>query len=117
MEVASLSSLPVGVLAWNSPDPTCTVIVKATFDLGQDGYARLSPNQLPLSLDVPSRHGGEGIDYASDFAPRKRGVDVLVLGHARAAAAAQSIALSVTLGSMALHLHAMSETPSDHIPR
>ena len=115
MEVAALSPLPVGLLAWSSPDPTHTVIVKATYAFAGSGHTQPSATQLPMSLDVASRHGGGGLDYASDFAPQKRGVDVLIVGHARAATPSRTIPLRVAVGSLDLRLYAVSEQPSDAI--
>jgi hypothetical protein len=72
--------LPVGVLRWNAPAPTLTVIVKVTLTFGPTcetvddaAWAELAPEQTPLAIALPT-----------DFVPFKRRADVLLTGHAYA---------------------------------
>ena len=88
LRVARLCPLPIGVLAWRAPEPTLTVVVKATFLLGADGKSTLAAEQEPLWLDRPIAGGSFGdLDRACDFVPPKARVDVLLTGHAYAEAA------------------------------
>src|SRR5689334_2538085 len=82
MDVVSLCPLPVGIFAWESPDPLLTVVVKATFTLDRDGDAVLAEEQQPLTLDRPSEIDPSELVEASDFAPWKALADILVVGHA-----------------------------------
>ena len=97
MEIASLAALPVGVLSWNSPDPSMTIIVKGTFALDRDGLLPFAEEQQPLSLDRPGTGAGE-LYVASDFAPRKQGVDLLVVGHIRSQKPTREFPFSLTVG-------------------
>ncbi len=124
MEVASLSPVPVGVLTWSSPDPLVTVIVKATFDVEADGSVSLVPDQPPMSLDRASRDDDDrhieipGVElfYASDFAPCKAAVDVLVVGHARSRAPTHVFPLRLAVGALDLALVAVTDTPTTRAP-
>jgi hypothetical protein len=112
MKVATLSPLPVGLLAWNSPDPTYTVVVKATFTIAADGRAMLAPQQEPLSLD---RIGIEELYYGSDFAPRKGATDLFIVGHAHTALASSVIPLGLSAPGFSLRLHAVNDTAAKKI--
>jgi hypothetical protein len=86
MDVTALCPLAVGVVRWRAPEPSLTVVVKATYALDRDGQARLAAVQEPLRADRPDPRSGAGeLARAFDFAPTKPGVDVFVVGHARAA--------------------------------
>jgi hypothetical protein len=97
VEIASLAALPVGVLSWNSPDPSMTIIVKGTFALDRDGLLPFAEEQQPLSLDRPGTGAGE-LYVASDFAPRKQSVDLLVVGHVRSQEPTREFPFSLTVG-------------------
>jgi hypothetical protein len=123
MEVASLSPVPVGVLTWNSPDPCVTIIVKATFDIEPDGSVSLVPDQPPMSLDQATpEEGGRDLElhgaelfYGTDFAPKKAGVDVLAVGHARAPRAGGQIPFRLRVGDLDLDLVATTDEPSREV--
>ncbi len=83
--------LPVGVVAWNAPAPTLTVIVKVTLTFGPgcevDGeatWAELASVQPPLSGTVMLAPGSSALAHPTDFVPLKQRADVLVKGHAYA---------------------------------
>jgi hypothetical protein len=83
--------VPVGVVAWNAPAPSLTVIVKLTLTYGPgcevDGeatWAELTPAQAPLSGAVLREPGSSGLAHPTDFVPRKSRADILVTGHAYA---------------------------------
>jgi hypothetical protein len=83
--------VPVGVVAWNAPEPSLTVIVKLTLTFGPgceiDGeatWAELTPVQAPLSGTVLVAPGSSAVAYPTDFVPRKSRADILVTGHAYA---------------------------------
>jgi len=74
----------VGVLRWNAPTPTLTVIVKVTLTygvgcepIGDAFWAELAPEQPPLAITHELTH-------PSDFVPFKRHADILLTGHAYA---------------------------------
>ncbi|MBW2529771.1 MAG: DUF2169 domain-containing protein [Deltaproteobacteria bacterium] len=116
MEVASFCPLPVGVLSWNAPQPVTTVIVKATFAMERDGVAVLADQQEPLCLDW-SLVGGTGELYcASDFVPRKSGVDLLLVGHARAREPNTVLPFALSVGDRRLTWIAVSRTPAAAVP-
>lgn len=124
MEVASLSPVAVGVLTWNSPDPSVTVIVKATFDIEADGSVSLIPDQPPICLDRATSeeegrdlglHGAE-LFYGSDFAPKKGAVDVLAIGHVRARHPTRQLPFRLRVGGLDLALVAVTETPVTQAP-
>ena len=114
MNVAMLSPLPVGLLAWNCPDPVATVIVKATFAVGDDGFAMLANDQLALSVDREA--SGDELYYASDFAPRKVGSDVLVVGHAQANIPQPEIDACVALPGLTIRVRARADRPTTQVP-
>jgi Uncharacterized protein conserved in bacteria (DUF2169) len=85
--------LPVGVLRWNNPAPSLTVIVRMELTFGPrcetDGeaiWAELAAAQPGLSGTVfrAEPEGSREIDHPHDFVPWKRRADVLLKGHAYA---------------------------------
>ncbi|WP_437725966.1 DUF2169 domain-containing protein [Sorangium sp. So ce861] len=87
MRVSSTCPLRVASLVWR-PRPEAfalTVVCKATFAL-EPGRSRLAPAQeAPWESDVPwGDDPRASLWAASDLAPFKRRVDVLVVGHAHA---------------------------------
>lgn len=87
-----------------------TLVVKATFEIGRDGRARLADEQAPirpndLPLD-PERPAGS-IRYPTDFAPVKIGADIVVVGDAVAPrpVAAIDVAVRVRDRTAALLVH------------
>ncbi len=116
MDVASLSPLPMGVLAWNGPAPVHTVIVKATFVTTQQSKVALADVQLPLTTDLPLPDGEEELYRPSDYVPRKSGVDVVLVGHARSRAPVRTIACGMEVGSWRVRLRAMAPEPVTEIP-
>ncbi|WP_437945439.1 DUF2169 domain-containing protein [Sorangium sp. So ce296] len=87
MRVSSTCPLRVASLVWR-PRPEAfalTVVCKATFAL-EPGRSRLAPAQeAPWEVDVPwGDDPRASLWAASDLAPFKRRVDVLVVGHAHA---------------------------------
>lgn len=117
MLVASLCSLPVGVLRWRGPTPRLTVIVKATYAIARDGDAALAASQLPLSLDLADPHGdARALWYASDFVPRKARADVTLVGGAFADPASALIPVQLLLDGLERRLVARAGAPSPYIP-
>ena len=116
MDLALLCPFPVGVVDWSSPEPRRTVIVKATFTLDRDGELRLAPEQRPLDLDRPSRVFPDELEAASDFAPHKERVDVLLCGHAHAAAPTSAMALAFEIGEVSRSFVALSAERTTRIP-
>lgn len=113
VEVALLCNLPVGVLAWRGPEPTLTVIVKATFSLREEGRAQLAAAQEPLTLDQPSPFGEPGdLDRPSDFVPYKANADLLLAGNAFAAAPAQVLPVAFSVDGLQKRFYALSSEPS-----
>ncbi|MEP7120939.1 MAG: DUF2169 domain-containing protein [Byssovorax sp.] len=117
MLVASLCSLPVGVLRWRGPTPRLTVIVKATYAIARDGEAELAATQLPLSLDLADPHGdASALWYASDFVPRKARADVTLVGGAFADPASALIPVQLLLDGLERRFVARAGAPSPYIP-
>lgn len=117
LRVARLCPLPIGVLAWRAPEPTLTVVVKATFVLGADGTSTLAAEQEPLSLDRPAPGGSFGaLDRASDFVPLKARVDVLLTGHARSEAAMCVLPAGFAVDKLRRRFYATTEEPSVETP-
>lgn len=115
MHVASFTPLSVGGISWRSPEPTYTVVLKATFTLEQDGPLRLDLQQSPVADDATGGYDGE-LFYASDFAPRKVGVDVMLVGQARATEPSPVLPFSVQIGEVRHSLQAVPDTPSVEVP-
>jgi hypothetical protein len=101
----------VGVLRWRDPDPTLTVIVKATFSFAEAGPAVLAPEQLPLTLGEPTEGSDDEVEYPSDFVPRRGAADVLLWGHAHADLPTEVIEASVAVGRVARRFQVVSEVP------
>ena len=116
MQLAMLCPFPVGVVRWSAPEPRCTVIVKATFGLDRDGELRLASQQRALDLDSPSAWSTDELGAASDFAPHKERVDVLLLGHAHAQAPSVAIPAAIELGDVRRAFVAVSSRPALEIP-
>jgi hypothetical protein len=117
LRVARLCPLPIGVLAWRAPEPTLTVIVKATFLLGADGKATLAAEQEPLWLDRPIVGGSFGdLDRACDFVPQKARVDVLLTGHAHAEAAMHVLPAGFAVDKLRRRVYATTEEPAVTTP-
>lgn len=116
MELALLCPFPVGVVTWSAPAPRRTVIVKATFALDRDGELRLSREQLPLEIDRPAAASSDDLALASDFAPKKERVDILLVGHARAVVPAVTIPARIDVGDVHRSFLAFSSRPALEIP-
>lgn len=116
MELALLCPFPVGVVMWSAPEPRRTVIVKATFALDRDGELRLSREQLPLEIDRPAAASSDDLALASDFAPKKERVDILLVGHARAVVPAVTIPARIDVGDVHRSFLAFSSRPALEIP-
>src|SRR5205085_2596750 len=58
-------------------------VVKGTFDLIENGEARLAEQQ-PLATGDVAWEDGKGLRYPSDFAPFKPRCDVMLVGHVTA---------------------------------
>jgi hypothetical protein len=117
MDVASLCSLPVGVVWWESPERSLTVIVKGTFALDREGEARLAARQEPLSLDRESAKGdADELDYASDFVPRKARADVLIVGHAHSVVPLERIRARLAVDDLEIRFFAVASAPVTKIP-
>lgn len=86
-----------------------TLIVKATFEVGRDGRARLADEQAPIrSNDLPhdpSRPEGS-IRYPTDFAPVKVGADVIVVGEAMSPRPVPAIDVAVRVRDRTAQLRA-----------
>jgi hypothetical protein len=117
VRVARLCALPIGVLAWRAPEPTLTVVVKATFLLGAGGQATLAAEQEPLWLDRPVPGGAFGdLDHACDFVPLKARVDVLLTGHARSEAAMHVLPAGFAVDKLRRRFYATTEEPAIATP-
>ncbi len=117
VRVARLCALPIGVLAWRAPEPTLTVVVKATFLLGAGGQATLAAEQEPLWLDRPVAGGAFGdLDHACDFVPLKARVDVLLTGHARSEAAMRVLPAGFAVDKLRRRFYATTDEPAIATP-
>ncbi|AKT38161.1 DUF2169 domain-containing protein [Chondromyces crocatus] len=116
MDLALLCPFHIGVTRWTSPEPRRTVIIKATFTLDRDGELRLAQEQRPLEVDRPSAQATDELETASDFAPHKERVDVLLVGHAHAPAPASVIPAALQVGGLGLNFMAVASRPVDAIP-
>ena len=105
------------MLAWRAPEPTLTVVVKATFSLGVEGTATLAAEQEPLSVDRPAPGGSHGdLDRACDFIPLKARVDILLTGHARAEAAMHVLPAGFAVDKLRRRFYANTEEPTFATP-
>ncbi len=116
MDVALLCPLQVGVVAWANPRPFFTAVVKATFSIARDGEAVLAREQRPLVAEPTRLPELDELSEASDFAPQKERVDVLLLGHAHAAAPSRIMAVSLSVGELHKSFVAVAAVPSNKIP-
>ncbi|HZO12526.1 MAG TPA: DUF2169 domain-containing protein [Polyangiaceae bacterium] len=114
MHVACLCSLPVGIVRWHAPQPTTTVIVKATFGLDGEGLQKV---QQGLDGDDAGSIGTEEeLERASDFAPRKPRADVLLVGHAHSAEPHEGWIAAVEVDGWSKRFVVVAETPSASVP-
>jgi hypothetical protein len=117
LDTALLCPLSVGVVAWSAPEPTLTVVVKATFTLPEDGAARLADRQEPLFLDEQGALGEPGdLDRASDFAPLKARADVLVTGFAYATSPMHVLSAGFAVDKLRKRFYAVAAEPSAQTP-
>lgn len=84
-------ALPVGVVRWNSPTPSISLVVKLTYSYGphaevaEDGAIWAEPvdPQPPLSGTLWDGDPALGqLAYPTDFVPFKARADILLKGHA-----------------------------------
>lgn len=115
MQLARICPFPVDVVPWSAPEPRLTVIVKATYALDRDGELHLAGEQRPLDGDQPEG-SADDLVTASDRAPHKERVDVLLAGHAHAAAPTTAIEVSLTVGALRRRFHAVSTAPASAFP-
>lgn len=96
MKVLALCPFSVGVVHFDDPEPTLTVVVKASFSLST---GNLSIDQEPLYVDDAGSSGTDiELERASDFAPRKGPIDVLLVGSARSATPSRAWPFAVEIG-------------------
>jgi hypothetical protein len=84
-EIANVTPFTVATLRWPDVDgkPKLTIIVKATFVLGED--ARPTPRQLPIfNSDIMTEAKPPSIRFESDLVPFKPCTDVVLVGRAYA---------------------------------
>ena len=116
MEVASLSSLPLGLLLWNGPEPRATLITKLTLAFDAAGF-RVCEAQRPIRGPAPSRFGSMvELEHPGDFAPRKAECDVLLTGHAHADAPSLVIGANVRIGTIRKRFYALTTERAQAIP-
>ncbi|MFO0756247.1 MAG: DUF2169 domain-containing protein [Byssovorax sp.] len=116
MDIASLCPLPVGLVPWTSPEPTFTVVLKATFCLDRDGEARLAEEQEPLAGDQASAIDPDELLTATDFAPLKARADVLLVGHAVSAEPSTAIPVLFRVDGLTRRFFALAGAPATEIP-
>jgi hypothetical protein len=104
------------MLAWNDPDPSTTVVVKLTLTIDRGRRVTIARRQLPLSLERPWKGSGGDCYYPSDFAPRKVGVDVMCVGHARSPEARAAIPFALAAGNVELRGWAVGEGATKRRP-
>lgn len=108
--------LPVGTLRFFGPGPRLAVIVKVTFAPGAvDAPLVLAPDPIPLSRAQGASWDGAlpgELGAASDFVPRKAGLDVLLSGHAHAGAPATRIPSSFRVAGIFRAFSVLSPVPS-----
>jgi hypothetical protein len=122
---ARLPWIPVGALLWVSPGGrSVTFVVKTTFtwagaarDASGKAIARLADEQEPL------RHPREGAgaepgerQHASDWAPAKKGADVLIVGHARSAQPVTQIRGHLAAAGVFRPFLAVASAPAQRLP-
>lgn len=97
MDVLAFRNLPVGILWWESPAKSLSVFVKVTLSVFGDEPE--IPAQMPSVCfdEIPAFGTPAELDYASDFVPRKRHVDLLLTGHAYAPSPRPVIASRIAL--------------------
>jgi uncharacterized protein YjbI with pentapeptide repeats len=103
LQIAALSPLSVGTLAWRDAAGVLqlTVVAKATFEIRPDHRARIA-HPYPLFGDVYfEENEGRSLRVASDFAPHKPSADVLFTGAAYAPIGERVTHRSVRLAVMA----------------
>lgn len=101
-------------LAWDAPEATTTLLVKGTFDLVSGSMTR-SKTLLPIEDDVTSPNGN--LRYPSDRIPWKGAPEIIVVGHAQAAAPSTAIGVTVRLGDMFVKsCSARAGTPAHAVP-
>ena len=115
INVASCCDLPVGIVRWGETDPRVTAIVKATLSL-QHERAWLAFQQAELSVDRASPFSPDELLLASDFAPFKPRIDVLLVGSAYSQGPEWIIAASMVAGALRRELFAHSGEPRNAIP-
>jgi hypothetical protein len=104
------------VLPWCQPEPSVTVIVKATLALGVHGRMTLADMQEPLACDLPALGGDhDELVRATDFVPRKRRCDVMLVGHARARSPSRVIEARLSVGSTVKSFYALADDPARDI--
>lgn len=111
MRVASLAPVAVGLVRLQSAP--AVVVAKVTYAV-ESGCAVLLPDPKPISGDLWSETGE--LRYASDLTAAKEGVDLLIVGHAKAAQPRTEIDVTATLGDFRLSATARSDTAQHRIP-
>ncbi|HSO00535.1 MAG TPA: DUF2169 domain-containing protein, partial [Candidatus Nanopelagicales bacterium] len=100
MRLSAECPLPVTSLVWKPrPDAfALTVVCKATFNLHPGRSPLAAIQEMPLQADVAWEHGVAGsLSAASDCAPFKRRVDVVLVGYAHAPYGKRAAVLPVRL--------------------
>ncbi|MBK8259151.1 MAG: DUF2169 domain-containing protein [Polyangiaceae bacterium] len=116
MEVASLSPLPVGVLPWNCPWPSLTVITKMTLAYGPSGFV-LADEQSPFFYPTQSGFDCDTeLYHPGDFAPRKAHADVMLTGSAFAPMPSLIIGAFLKVGSLEKRFFALASEKAASIP-
>lgn len=115
INVASCCDLPVGIVRWGETDRRVTAIVKATVSLHHE-RAWLAFQQAELSVDRASPFSPDELLLASDFAPFKPRIDVLLVGSAYSQGPEWIIAASMVAGALRRELFAHSGEPRNAIP-
>lgn len=116
MEVISLCPLSADVVRWAGPEPRISFVVKALFSIAREGAAELIASPPLLSADRPSPLDANELLSASDLAPRKTRVDVVLVGHARSPSPTTVTPISIAVGPLRRDLFAVAAEPCTLFP-
>ncbi len=113
------ATIGVGVVRWEAPKPTLTIIAKAVMSYDEHGRCSGLGQAGSLCVDTAyeeEKDSSEQVFYSSDFVPRKAKPEVLVVGRAYAKSASERFSARVCVGDVDREVELRAPAPTTSVP-
>ncbi len=110
MRIIELQPVPHAIVSWHDGRTVETLVLKLTFDLVDGGAAKLAGEQVDIVAHPAGPH------EIPDRLPGKRGLELLVVGHAKCEVPLRVVPVRIALDAIDRRLFAHSEHGATELP-